>query len=231
MSHDRGWRAACGMTIWILRFHFGVGDVARGVTAMVVGSGAWLGTVASVAWKSLLGLAQGRGRKKPLCQTAHAAYPQAAFTPEELPDRKRSLCIPGKSRVAGVELSASTIPATLTLRFHWLEICLTSKMSHDCGWRAACGMAMWSLGFHFESLSVARGVTAVVVGSSAWLGSFAVCFIHLGFTCPPLLEANPCKYSEIGPRPTLALSTSTFSSSSKGNGSHWSALFLVTWLP
>jgi len=23
MSHDRGRRAACGMTLWILRFHFG----------------------------------------------------------------------------------------------------------------------------------------------------------------------------------------------------------------
>ena len=43
MSHDRGWRAACRMTIWILGFHFGIREVARGVTAMVVGSGALLG--------------------------------------------------------------------------------------------------------------------------------------------------------------------------------------------
>ena len=43
MSHDRGWRAACDMTIWILRFHFEIREAARGVTAMVVGSGAWLG--------------------------------------------------------------------------------------------------------------------------------------------------------------------------------------------
>ena len=40
---DRGWRAACGMAIWILKFHFEIREVARGVTAMVVGSGALLG--------------------------------------------------------------------------------------------------------------------------------------------------------------------------------------------
>ena len=39
MSHDHGWRAACLVTSWILGFHFGVGEGARGVTAMVVGSG------------------------------------------------------------------------------------------------------------------------------------------------------------------------------------------------
>ncbi len=46
----------------------------------------------------------------------------------------------------------------------------TSKMSHDQGWRAACGMTMWSLRFHFEVREVARGVTAMVVGSGALLG-------------------------------------------------------------
>ncbi len=45
----------------------------------------------------------------------------------------------------------------------------TSKMSHDRGWRAACGMTMWSLGFHSEIREVARGVTAMVVGSGALL--------------------------------------------------------------
>jgi hypothetical protein len=43
MSHDRGWRAACGMTIRSLRFHSEIREIARGVTAMVVGSGALLG--------------------------------------------------------------------------------------------------------------------------------------------------------------------------------------------
>jgi len=39
MSHDHGRRAACSMTIWSLRFHFEIHEAARGVTAMVVGSG------------------------------------------------------------------------------------------------------------------------------------------------------------------------------------------------
>ncbi len=43
MSHDRGWRAACLVTIKIPEFHFDVREEARGVTAMVVGSGALLG--------------------------------------------------------------------------------------------------------------------------------------------------------------------------------------------
>jgi len=43
MSHDRGWRAACELTMRSLRFHFEIHEVARGVTAMVVGSGALLG--------------------------------------------------------------------------------------------------------------------------------------------------------------------------------------------
>ena len=43
MSHDRGWRAACDVTIRILQFHFEIREIARGVTAMVVGSGALLG--------------------------------------------------------------------------------------------------------------------------------------------------------------------------------------------
>ena len=43
MSHDRGWRAACVVTIKIPEFHFDVREEARGVTAMVVGSSALLG--------------------------------------------------------------------------------------------------------------------------------------------------------------------------------------------
>ena len=49
MSHDRGWRAACDMTIWILGIHFEIREAARGVTAMVVGSGAWLNEAAGAA--------------------------------------------------------------------------------------------------------------------------------------------------------------------------------------
>ena len=43
MSHDRGRRAACRTTIYVPWFHFEIHEVARGVTAMVVGSGALLG--------------------------------------------------------------------------------------------------------------------------------------------------------------------------------------------
>ncbi len=43
MSHDRGWRAACRTTIWVLWFQFEIHEIARGVTDMVVGSGALLG--------------------------------------------------------------------------------------------------------------------------------------------------------------------------------------------
>jgi len=46
MSHDRGWRAACLITIWIRIVHFETHSVARGVTAMVVGSGALFGGIA-----------------------------------------------------------------------------------------------------------------------------------------------------------------------------------------
>src|SRR6187399_80324 len=50
--------------------------------------------------------------------------------------------------------------------------CPTSKMSHDHGRRAACGMTIWSREFDFEIHEGARGVTAMVVGSGALLGRF-----------------------------------------------------------
>jgi hypothetical protein len=50
MSHDRGWRAACRMTIRIPTFHFRIHEIARGVTAMVVGSGALLGYFIIIHW-------------------------------------------------------------------------------------------------------------------------------------------------------------------------------------
>src|SRR5258705_6316957 len=59
---------------------------------------------------------------------------------------------------------------------------LTSKMSHDRGWRAACGMTIWSLRFHFEIREIARGVTAMVVGSGALFGVLLACDRALGAT-------------------------------------------------
>src|ERR1051325_378271 len=39
---------------------------------------------------------------------------------------------------------------TLTLNANRVVLRLTSKMSHDRGWRAACGMTIWILRFHFD---------------------------------------------------------------------------------
>ena len=47
MSHDTGWRAACGITIHIPWIHFGILSEARGVTDGGVGSGALLGIFSS----------------------------------------------------------------------------------------------------------------------------------------------------------------------------------------
>jgi hypothetical protein len=46
-------------------------------------------------------------------------------------------------------------------------------MSHDHGGRASCLKLKLIPPLHFDSLSVARGVTDVVVGSGALLGSGA----------------------------------------------------------
>jgi hypothetical protein len=47
-------------------------------------------------------------------------------------------------------------------------------MSHDGSWRAACLIRNWILTLHFETPSVARGVTAPGVGSGALFGHFLV---------------------------------------------------------
>ena len=49
---------------------------------------------------------------------------------------------------------------------------LTSKMSHDGSWRAACGKTKHLLGLHFGTPPEARGVTDPGVGSGALLGGF-----------------------------------------------------------
>jgi hypothetical protein len=48
--------------------------------------------------------------------------------------------------------------------------CRTSKMSHDGSWRAACSITIHFRCLHFETPSVARGVTDPDVGSGALLG-------------------------------------------------------------
>ena len=66
MSHDRGWRAVCIVTFWSPNFHFEMREVARGVTAMVVGSGALLGRFTSV---------------EAVDSCSHDASPMPAFVP------------------------------------------------------------------------------------------------------------------------------------------------------
>src|SRR5438046_2076665 len=51
-------------------------------------------------------------------------------------------------------------------RLHWL----TSKMSHDHSRRDSCRLRFRIRLLHSIILSLARGMTAVVVGSGAWLG-------------------------------------------------------------
>src|SRR4051812_18561403 len=67
-------------------------------------------------------------------------------------------------------MCASISSSVMKSAFIWL----TSKMSHEHGRRGACGMTIWILRFHFESLSIARGVTGMLVGSSGRLVIFVV---------------------------------------------------------
>src|SRR5687768_16840009 len=53
-------------------------------------------------------------------------------------------------------------------------LCPTSKMSHDRGRRDACRIRNQVLWFQFGTLSIARGVTAMVVGSGALLAPFFI---------------------------------------------------------
>src|SRR5688572_21424808 len=52
--------------------------------------------------------------------------------------------------------------------------CLTSQMSHAGSWRAACGITTHILRLHFETPSIARGVTDPSVGSGALFGDCAL---------------------------------------------------------
>jgi len=75
--------------------------------------------------------------------------------------------VAGRQRMAEINHRESV--QSLTIAF----ICRTSKMSHDGSWRAACLTRNWILILHFESPSVARGVTAPGVGSGALLAGFS----------------------------------------------------------
>src|SRR5437016_4426980 len=51
-------------------------------------------------------------------------------------------------------------------------LCPTSKMSHDHSRHDSCGLRLYSRWIHSIVLSLARGMTAVVVGSGALFGLF-----------------------------------------------------------
>ncbi len=78
--------------------------------------------------------------------------------------------------IAPVTLSAIPVKIRITLAFSRGSIsaqyCLTSKMSHDGSWRAACLIRFWIQSFHFEAPEEARGVTVPGVGSGALFGLF-----------------------------------------------------------
>ena len=130
-------------------------EKARGVTAMVVGSGALFGDLGNVALRSPASL--------PL-KCCRAPESESVFFPVRTPRARNSP--PTLIREAGPSLrtteatndnaepaNARTFIAELSEKFT-LEgsmakvCCRTSKMSHDRGWRAACGLTIWSLGFH-----------------------------------------------------------------------------------
>src|SRR5688500_14242205 len=58
-------------------------------------------------------------------------------------------------------------------------------MSHDGSWRAACHITIYFLWLHFETLSIARGVTDPGVGSGALLARF---YLLASGILPKLLE-------------------------------------------
>jgi len=73
-----------------------------------------------------------------------------------------------------------------------VQSCRTSKMSHDRGWRAACRNTINIPWFHFALRSIARGVTAMVVGSGDLLALFSMRdgFLHEAHTFAHWLGEN-----------------------------------------
>ena len=132
MSHGRGRRAACGKTIRIRWLHFETLSAARGVTDMVVGSGALLAAwpLDGLAWKPrLIGKTSGIRRWN--------------FSQHPHQDARRF----SSPRSSEARLCSQT---DFSLIGAWQLFWLTSKMSHDRGWRAACNMPAWIPEFRFE---------------------------------------------------------------------------------
>ena len=149
MSHDGSWRAACLIRCWIPILHSKVPSVARGVTAPGVGSGALL-----AAWFFLttkpVPMTSGR-----FAGSTSATFIRGLLSPTRNPDfchREPSFRKLIKTRATLKSNDSRSTPTNRTSQgtaHRDLLIWLTSKMSHDRGWRAACVMRIWSLTFHF----------------------------------------------------------------------------------
>src|SRR5205814_8318366 len=74
-----------------------------------------------------------------------------------------------KVNSAAVQLGSDSVDRLSDFRPH-LSFCLTSKMSHDHSRHDSCRLRLYSRWVHSILLSLARGMTAVVVGSGALLG-------------------------------------------------------------
>src|SRR5688572_123399 len=72
-----------------------------------------------------------------------------------------------------------------------LFFCLTSKMSHDGSWRAACMIQSWIRTIHFELPEVARGVTDPGVGSGTLLAHSCIHVITCELRGTPDREGQP----------------------------------------
>jgi hypothetical protein len=99
--------------------------------------------------------------RQPTIGTVHALGSVVRTHLEVLPALRRIACVAEESIVSRqADRESNDV----------LHFWLTSKMSHDGIWRAACLNRNWTMNLHFEVHAVARGVTDVGVGSGALLG-------------------------------------------------------------
>ena len=146
MSHAGSGRAACGMTIWILLLQF----ESSFASTRRDGSRRWLWRLVrcldSQASHRSMGVTLGG------CDCGHGV--RTCAEPFGLGDQRQPLA----SRRSLPDFDFDADGKSRVVRLH-----LTLKMSHDRGWRAACEITLRIPWLHLEILSVARGVTAMVV--------------------------------------------------------------------
>src|SRR2546430_41526 len=74
--------------------------------------------------------------------------------------------------------------------------CLTSKMSHDHSRRDSCRLRLYSRWIHSIKLSLARGMTAMVVGSGALLGFH---FYHANSVKESVFSSGSLNHATLAP--------------------------------